>query len=408
MNAQQKPADFPSASPCLRILRDIHRLSLINGLILLSLFTTACTTQNTKDELAARTIDPDKAAAAEDSKLLWFDALDLGIEGQGWPIAELKHPYERFPARAEGVVRDAVWNLSENSAGLSIRFVTDSPVIAARWSLRSAMLDMHHMPSTGVSGVDLYAKDDKGQWRWVGAGRPKTQELSEWTLVSQAPPGEHEYQLYLPLYNGIEKLEIGLAQNTTLRKAPPYDKAHAKPILFWGTSILQGGCASRPGMAYPSIIGRRLHRPTINLGFSGNGKMDPEIAMMIGELDVAAYVIDCGPNMTAEMVAERTEPLVRTIRAAQPKTPIVLIENIRYQHGWFIESTRNAYQSKNAQLKAAYERLQKRGVRNLYYIPCDNLLGNDGEATVDGTHATDLGFMRMADVIAPELAKILK
>jgi hypothetical protein len=86
----------------------------------------------------------------------------------------------------------------------------------------------------------------------------------------------------------------------------------------------------------------------------------------------------------------------------------VLVENIRYQHGWFIESTRNDYQNKNAQLKAAFERLQKRGVRNLYYIPCDDLLGHDGEATVDGTHATDLGFMRMADVIAPELEKILK
>lgn len=408
MNTRSIPADSTSASPCLRALRDIPRLSLFSGLILVTLFATACSTQNAQKELAARTIDPDKAVAVEDSKLLWFDALELGIEGQGWQTAELKQPYDRFPARAEGVVRDAVWNLSENSAGLSVRFVTDSPVISARWSLRSDKLDMHHMPSTGVSGVDLYAKNDKGQWRWVGAGRPNAKELSEWTLVSAAPPGEHEYMLYLPLYNGIEKLEIGLAQNTTLRKAPPYKKSQAKPVLFWGTSILQGGCASRPGMAYPSIIGRRLQRPIINLGFSGNGRMDPEIAMMIGELDVAAYVIDCGPNMTAEMIAERTEPLVRTIRAAQPKTPIVLIENIRYQHGWFIESTRNAYQNKNAQLKAAYDRMQKRGIRNLYYIPCDNLLGQDGEATVDGTHATDLGFMRMADVITPALQDILK
>jgi hypothetical protein len=345
MNTRTIPADSPSASPCLRALRDIPRLSLFSGLVLVTLFATACATQNAQKELAARTIDPDKAVAVEDSKLLWFDALELGIEGQGWQPAELKQPYDRFPARAEGVVRDAAWNLSENSAGLSVRFVTDSPVISARWSLRSDRLDMHHMPSTGVSGVDLYAKDDKGQWRWVGAGRPNTKELSEWKLVSAAPPGEHEYQLYLPLYNGIEKLEIGLAQNTTLRKAPPHKKAQAKPILFWGTSILQGGCASRPGMAYPSIIGRRLHRPTINLGFSGNGRMDPEIAMMIGELEVAAYVIDCGPNMTTEMITERTEPLIRTIRAAQPKTPIVLVENIRYQHGWFIESTRNAYQN---------------------------------------------------------------
>lgn len=403
-----KSIDTASVSPCLRALRDSSRFLSIGCLTFLVLFTTACATQNAQEERAARTVDTDKAVAAPDSKLLWFDALELGIEGQGWHTADLKQPYDRFPAEAEGVVRDAVWKLSENSAGLSVRFVTDSPVVSARWSLRSSTLAMHHMPSTGVSGVDLYAKDDKGQWRWVGAGRPKTKELSEWKLVSAAPPGEHEYQLYLPLYNGIEKLEIGIAQNTTLRKAPAYKKAHAKPVLFWGTSILQGGCASRPGMAYPSIIGRHLHRPTINLGFSGNGRMDPEIAMMIGQLDVAAYVIDCGPNMTAEMIAERTEPLIRTIRAAQPKTPIVLVENIRYQHGWFIESTRNAYLAKNTELKAAYERLQKQGVRNLHYIPCDNLLGDDGEATVDGVHATDLGFMRMADVIGPAIEKIVK
>lgn len=407
MKTRSITAASPSVSPGLRALRDSPRLSLISCLTLLTLFAPACATQNAQQERAARTVDPDKAVAVEDSKLLWFDALELGIDGQGWETTELKQPYDRFPARAEGVVRDAVWNLSQNSAGLSVRFVTDSPVITARWSLRSSMLDMHHMPSTGVSGVDLYAKDSEGRWRWVGAGRPKTQELSEWTLVSEAPPGEHEYQLYLPLYNGIEKLEIGLAQNTTLRKAPPYKKARAKPIIFWGTSILQGGCASRPGMAYPSIIGRRLHRPVINLGFSGNGRMDPEIAMMIGELDAAAYVIDCGPNMTAEMIAQRTEPLIRTLRAAQPKTPIVLIENIRYQQGWFIESTRNAYLTKNAELKAACERLEKQGVRNLHYIPGDDLLGHDGEATVDGTHATDLGFVRMADVIGPALEKIL-
>ncbi len=408
MKTQSIPAASPSVSPCLRALGDMPRLIRILGLTCLLLFTPACATQNTQQERAARTIDPDKAVAVEDSKLLWFDALELGIDGQGWQTAELKQPYDRFPARAEGVVRDAVWDLSHNSAGLSVRFVTDSPVIAARWSLRSEMLDMHHMPSTAVSGVDLYAKDGKGQWRWVGAGRPDTKELSEWTLVSDAPPGEHEYQLYLPLYNGIEQLQIGLAQNTTLRKAPNYRKTHAKPVLFWGTSILQGGCASRPGMAYPSIIGRRLQRPVINLGFSGNGRMDPEIAMMIGQLDAAAYVIDCAPNMSAELIAQRTEPLIRTIRAANPRAPIVLIENIRYPHGWFIESTRNDALNKNTQLKAAYERLQKQGVQNLHYLPGENLLGHDGEATVDGVHATDLGFMRMADTITPVLQNILK
>ena len=376
-----------------------------SNLIVLAMLLSACAFADTPSAQTGATLDASTAVESGDGKTLWFDALALGIDGQGWE--DVAHPYDRFPAEAKGVVRDAVWNLSENSAGMSVRFITDSPTVAARWSLRTGMLDMHHMPSTGVSGLDLYAKDSDGEWRWVGAGRPKEQSQSVATLVSGAPKGMHEYQLYLPLYNGVEKLEIGIEAGATLQQAPTYPQSHAKPVLFWGTSILQGGCASRPGMAYPSIIGRRIHRPVINLGFSGNGRMDPEIVELIGKLDVAAYVIDCGPNMTATMIAERTEPLVQGLRKAQPTTPIVLVENIKYQRGWFVESMRNSYIKKNLELKAAYDRLRAAGVGGLHYIPCDNLLGNDAEATVDGVHATDLGFMRMADAIGPVVESVI-
>ncbi len=378
-------------------------------LLILSLLIplmSACIAADTPESQTSAPLDASTAVVSDDGKMLWFDALALGIDGQGWK--EVAHPYDRFPAEAKGIVRDAVWSLSENSAGMSVRFITDSPMVSARWSLRTGMLDMHHMPSTGVSGVDLYAKDPSGQWRWVGAGRPEAQHHSEATLVSSAPKGLHEYQLYLPLYNGIEKLEIGIEAGAELHQGPAYTESHTKPVLFWGTSILQGGCASRPGMAYPSIIGRRLQRPVVNLGFSGNGRMDPEIVELIAKLDVAAYVIDCGPNMTAAMIAERTEPLVRGLREAQPTTPVVLVENIKYQRGWFVESTRNSYVEKNIELRAAYDRLRAEGVEELYYIPCDDLLGNDAEATVDGVHATDLGFMRMADEIGPVVAEVLE
>jgi GDSL-like Lipase/Acylhydrolase family/N-terminus of Esterase_SGNH_hydro-type len=374
-------------------------------LALLAVFTSACATRAVQETKITPPVDPAKATASDDGKLIWYNALELGVEGQGWK--DLKHPYDRLPSEAEGVVRDAVWWLSHDSAGLSVRFTTDSPVVAARWSLRKDSLDMFHMPSTGVSGLDLYAKHN-GDWRWVAMGRPEKQNGNEKTLVSLAPAGVHEYLLYLPLYNGIGSLEIGIKPDATLHKAPAYQESRAKPVLFWGTSILQGGCASRPGMAYPSIIGRRLQRDVINLGFSGNGKMDPELVQMIAKLDVSAYVIDCGPNMTPPLIAERTEPLVKTLRAAHPQTPIVLVENIHYQDGWFIESKRASYVNKNAELKAAYDRLRSQGIRGLYYIPCDDLFGNDSEATVDGVHATDLGFMRMADVIEPVLRRILK
>ena len=167
------------------------------------------------------------------------------------------------------------------------------------------------------------------------------------------------------------------------------------------------GCATRPGMVYSSILGRMLDCEVINLGFSGNGEMQPEVTPFFAELDPSIYVIDCCPNMGTDLITERTEPTVNAFRAAHPDTPIVLVENIKYQAGAFLPRTRESYEAKNAALRAAYERLIAAGVQHLYYIPCDNLLGTDGEATVDGTHATDLGFLRMAEAMAPTLKKIL-
>lgn len=351
-------------------------------------------------------LDPATGTPSADGSVMWFDALALGVEGQGWSGDDLKRPYDRLPAEAEGVVRDAVWGLSQHSAGLCVRFVTDSPVIRARWSVRNEELGMPHMPATGVSGLDLYARRGDG-WGWVGAGRPH-QKDNEGVLVEGAPEGMHEYLLYLPLYNGTESLHLGVAPDSVLAKAPAYPEERSKPVLFWGTSILQGGCASRPGMAYPSILGRKLNRPTINLGFSGNGQMDPEVTALIAKLDPAAYVIDCLPNMSEDMVTERMEPLVRALREAHPDTPIVFVECVHYQQAWFLVQRWGApYQKVNAALRAEYDRLVEEGVTGLHYIPGDDLFGHDSEAAVDGVHATDLGFLRMADAIEPYLREIL-
>jgi len=334
----------------------------------------------------------------------WHNARDLGIEGQGW--TNLKHPYDRLPADAEGVVPDPVWNLSHDSAGLFVRFMTDSKRIWVRWSLRDGSLAMPHMAATGVSGVDLYAKHD-GTWGYVGTGRPAQKEGNEALLCAGAPDGVNEFMINLPLYNGIESLEIGIDAGSKMLKAPAYPAGQERPILFWGTSILQGGCASRPGMAYTSILARRLGCPAVNLGFSGNGKMDPEMTPFIAKVDAAAFVIDCAPNMGADLIAERTAPLVRALRAAHADTPIVLVENIVYQQSWFVESRGASYRDKNAALRNAYKTLRKEGIKKLSYIRCDDLLGHDNEATVDGTHATDLGFLRMADAIEPALRRVL-
>jgi hypothetical protein len=353
---------------------------------------------------AIEKLDSNFAAKDTSGEWLWYDAQKLTIEGKGW--TDTDRFYDRLPARAKGAVPDAVWSLSRHSAGICVRFTTDAEKISARWKVANDNLGMPHMPATGVSGLDLYVNDN-GVWRWIGNGRPSGQSTQA-VLASGIPTGTHEYMVYLPLYNGTESLEIGVAPTAALSKAPARPAGKEKPVIFYGTSITQGGCASRPGMAHTAILGRRLDRPVINLGFSGNGKLDAELGKLLAEVDAAVYVLDCVPNMSPEMVTERTEPFVTALRTARPDTPIVLVENIAYQAGAFLPGAKASYVDKNAALRAAYERLTEKGIQGLSYVPGETLLGSDGEATVDGTHPTDLGFQRIADALEPVLRKALE
>ena len=336
-------------------------------------------------------------------KLEWHDARALGVEGKGWQ--DTRSFYDRLPARAEKVVRAPVWNLSHDSAGLCLRFTTDAATISARWTLRKEALALAHMPASGVSGLDLYVKE-KGKWHWLGGGRPDKSPTNEKVLVKGLKAETREFLLYLPLYNGVEELKIGVPEPARFEPAPGRPPG-IKPIVFYGTSILQGGCASRPGMAYPSVLSRRLDLPHINLGFSGNAWSEPEVARLLAELDPSVYVIDPLPNMTEKAVAERLEPFVKILRDAHPKTPIVFVENVPYPDGDLVELRREHYSSSNARLHEIYQRLVKAGDRALFYVPAAKLIGTDGEGTVDGTHPTDLGFMRMADAIEPTLRRAL-
>jgi lysophospholipase L1-like esterase len=350
-------------------------------------------------------LDPNMAQSVVEDGKRWIDARELGIEGQGWAGDALAAPYDRLPARAEGVVRPPVWSLSRHSAGLNLRFQSDSKTISARWTLRNDNLAMNHMAATGVSGLDLYARDDSGRWRYVGTGRP-TEKSNEGELVSAAPEGMQEYWLFLPLYNGVEQLAIGVKENATIEKAAPWDSAK-RPIVIYGTSITQGGCASRTGMAYTSILSRRLDWPVINLGFSGNGKMEPEMAELLAELDPVLYFIDSGGNMEPEEIDARCAPLVRTLRAAHPDTPVIMAEFVVLQDMWFEAPRRETYEGKNGAFRRAYGTLLAEGVQHLSYIRGKNLLGDDGLGTVDGVHPTDLGFIRMADAFEPMIRALL-
>jgi hypothetical protein len=338
--------------------------------------------------------DPQKAKTGADDQIVWHDCKNLVVEGKGW--TDTISFYDRLPAKAEGKVPPSVWGLSHHSAGMCIPFTSDAPSIWVRWSLLpKGNLSMPHMPATGVSGVDLYSKDRSRCWSFVANGRPAgVTNTARFVL-----PAGQSYLLYLPLYNGVTSVELGVPKGNTLGGADPAASKQRKPIVIYGTSITHGGCASRPGMAFPAIVGRKLDTPVINLGFSGSGKMEPALAELLAELDPSVYVLDCLWNMSTELVSTRVEPFVKTLRAARPDTPILLAEDC---------SIRNVCPTEKGRiLRTIHQKLTTEGVKNVYFLSNLGMMGDDTEGTVDGCHPSDLGFMRQAEVFARALAPLL-
>jgi lysophospholipase L1-like esterase len=339
---------------------------------------------------------------ASPDSIAWHTVSDWGVEGRGW--TDVKRYYDRLPAKAEGTVREKVWELSRHSAGMSCRFTTDAPEIQVRYALLNSRLEMAHMPATGVSGVDLYTLLENGEWRWIGTAQPTNIRVFA-TIIRGMTPERRTYQLNLPLFNGIDSLEIGITRGAAFEPITPRSE---KPVVFYGTSIMHGACASRPGMAIPAILGRRLNIPVINLGFSGNGRMEVEVGRLLAELDAEVFVLDCLPNLTSEETAQRTEPLVRLLREAKPATPILLVEDRVFPNAVVLPDRMREHNERHRALREAYDRLTASGVQNLHYLEGDTLLGPDGEATVDGSHPSDLGMMRYAEAYERILRSILQ
>ncbi|MFN0170216.1 MAG: SGNH/GDSL hydrolase family protein [Bryobacteraceae bacterium] len=338
-------------------------------------------------------------------ELDWHDATKLTVEGLGF--SDVKSPYDRLPARAEGVVRQAVWDLSRDSAGVLVRFTANTPLLRARWTLTKTRLAGVNMTAIAASGLDLYTKTGPGKWRWLGVGRPSSVPATEDVLANGLPKGDREYTLYLPLFNGVTSLEVGVPKGTALGPGSPRP-AGRKPIVFYGTSITHGASASRAGMTHVAILGRMFDRPVINLGFSGNGRMELEMTKLLAELDPAVFVLDCLPNMTAKVIEERAEACVKLLRGARPSTPILLVEDRNYPNGFLIAALRERNETNHAAMRAVYERLRQANTGNLHYLKADDLLGEDGEGTTDGSHPNDLGFVRQAQAFAKPLRKLLK
>jgi hypothetical protein len=353
--------------------------------------------------IAAQTAAGDGAAPEKEPGLRWHPVVGWGVEGRAFPGSPRLRWFDRLPASAQGEVTDKVWDLSRDSAGMMVRFLTDAPAIWSDYTLRRTHVPGANQTAIAASGLDLYARDETGRWRWVGVTRPAGQRVRQ-EIMGGLAPGMREYALYLPLRNGIDELSIGVPTGAAFAGLPPRE---AKPLVFYGTSITHGASASRPGMVHTAILGRRFDLPVMNFGFSGNGHMDAAVGAYLGQIEAAAYVIDCLPNMAAAAVREKCPPLVRQLRSARPDVPIMLVEDRRHANSWVRPARQRHHDANHAALRECFEKLQAEGVTGLHYIPGDALLGDDGEATTDGSHPSDLGFVRQADVFEPVLRRAL-
>lgn len=341
----------------------------------------------------------------------WHDPEKAGfdvVHNQAYAGQERENFYHRFPKKAHGVILDRVWNLACQSAGESLVFTTDSKNITVRYTVikRHAM---PHMPATGVSGVDLYTKDKHGSEVWL-AGKYSfkdtlTYRFNNIDVVNKARKAQR-YTLFLPLYNEVSWMEIGVDEGAFFRFEPVLPQ---KPIVAYGSSIGQGACASRPGMAWSNILQRRLDHPVVNLGFSGSAYHEKEVIDLISQIDAEVYLMDGMPNSSSletEALRDTLTKAIRQLRAARPDTPIVLADHLGYPQSRASEAHRVKENRAWDVQKAVFEQLTAEGMKNLYHIPHQDI-AMPQDATVDGSHPTDYGMVVYADIYEKVLRQVM-
>lgn len=337
-------------------------------------------------------------------KARYTDARSLMIIGKGLPTDPV---YVRLDKGQTEPLTPAVKNLSTHSAGIAVLFESNSPYIRAKWGLRGRKFYANMTPIVH-SGLDLYARKN-GKWQWVGVGRPSDKDtLNDQLLINNMDTAMKEFMLYLPTYNELVSLEIGVAPEAVLAKPSRPAIDTAKRVVIYGSSILQGASASRPGMVYSAIIGRRTGWDVVNLGFSGNGKMEFPVAELLATMKAACFVLDCIPNPSVAEIRERAYPFIKHLLTKRPEVPILLIESRIHESGYWDQKIGAVTLEKNNAIKEVYTKLKQEGYKQLYYLPATNLTGHDHEGTADGSHLSDLGFMRQAAEVQPLLEKLMK
>lgn len=350
---------------------------------------------------------PPSVDFASSQSLTYYDASQFDILGK---VPNTK-TYARLPEDAKGDVRKAVWNLSKSTAGISIRFTSNTSTVSVRWRLLRNPT-MSNMTPIGSKGLDLYIYSND-RWQFAGAARPQDSIYNESTIINGMTGEEREYLLNLPLYDGIELLEIGIDANASIAKSEKVIINRNHPIIFYGTSITQGASASRPGLTYPALIERNLNKEVINLGFSGNGRFEKEVASHFMQADPSLIILDCTPNSAADTIRENLPELLKYIRSVNKTVPIMLVETIIRDYAHFKKDDPDKFGTlgylgeQNSTLHDIYKESRTNDM-NLYFINSEDLIGSDNEATIDGTHFNDLGNFRAYEKLSREIGELLK
>jgi len=330
---------------------------------------------------------------------------------EGVCVLDSSDIFHRLPVSMKDSIRKPVWDLSENTAGEFIHFKTTATEITVRYTLASKNFSMPHMPSTGVSGLDLFAIDVNGNWNWAPAryhfGDTCSYTFRNLFLVKNGTDVS-DFYLYLPLYNSVKWLSIGVNEKDSFSFAA---KRKEKPIVAYGTSILQGAVASRPGLAWTNILQRNLDRTIVNLGFSGNGRFEKPIFDLMAKVDAQMYILDCMPNLTKryseEEIKNRVVYGVNKLREKDKDVPILFTEHAIGYAPFFMDTARlNEYHHSSLMIEKIFNELQKTGIRNIYLLT-DKEIDFDINSTTEGLHPNDIGMMKYAVAYEQKIRHIL-
>ena len=343
----------------------------------------------------------------------WYDASEGGfhIFGQGWPQLSQKK-FQRLPVTERSRLNNGIlWNASQLSAGLYVRFRTDASSISVRFTLTKQAVQHYNMSSFGQSGVDLYARSDYGKtFHWLGNhlnygfGTPATANFRN--IVPQNMEGnkECEYMLYMPNFNGVSKLEVGVDEGASFQyiEVPEDDE----PIVVYGSSAVQGSSASRPGNSWANMLGRELDAQIVNMGFADNAKLDEGIFNVMADLKPRVFIIDAMPDMKTmpQLIKERVVAGVKILQAMTNR-PVLLVESPGAPDRLIRPAEEELHTRANEQLREAYDQLTQDGYTNLFYMSQEEL-GLNEEDFLDGINPTDLGMKHYAAAYAKKLAYI--